>query len=51
MMAKGLPEIYGFAKTGWLDPCFHRLLNRSFRARQSADYETEFDLGDSESAR
>lgn len=37
-----------FAKTGRLDPRFHRLLNRSFRARQSADYDTEFDLGDSE---
>ncbi len=33
-----------FAKTGRLDPSFHRLLNRSFRARQSADYDTDFDL-------
>lgn len=28
-----------FAKTGRLDRRFHRLLNRSFQARQSADYD------------
>jgi uncharacterized protein (UPF0332 family) len=37
-----------FAKTGRLDRRFHRLLNRSFRARQSADYDMDFDLDDAE---
>ena len=37
-----------FAKTGRLDRRFHRLLNRSFRARQSADYDMDFDLDDGE---
>ncbi len=27
-----------FARTGLLDPRFHRLLNRAFRLRQLADY-------------
>jgi uncharacterized protein (UPF0332 family) len=35
-------------KTSRLNPRFHRLLNRSFRARQSADYDTDFDLDDAE---
>lgn len=35
-----------FAKTGRLDRRFHRLLDRTFVARQSADYDTDFDLGD-----
>lgn len=29
-----------FAKTNRLDPTFHRLLNRAFQLRQSADYAT-----------
>lgn len=33
-----------FAKTGRLDSRFHRLLHRAFRARQAADYDTDFDL-------
>lgn len=33
-----------FAKTGRLDRRSHRLLNRSFQARQSANYDTDFDL-------
>ncbi len=37
-----------FAKTERLDRRFHRLLNRSFRARQSADYGMDFDLDDAE---
>ena len=37
-----------FAKTGRLDRRFHRLLNRAFRARQSADYDLHFDLGGAE---
>jgi uncharacterized protein (UPF0332 family) len=37
-----------FAKTGRLDRHFHQLLNRAFRARQSADYDLEFDLDDAE---
>lgn len=37
-----------FAKTGLLDRRFHRLLDRAFVARQSADYDAEFDLQDSE---
>ena len=37
-----------FAKTGRFDRRFHQLLNRSFRARQSADYDLDFDLEDAE---
>lgn len=37
-----------FAKTGRCDRRFHRLLNRLFRARQSADYDMDFDLDDAE---
>ena len=37
-----------FARTRRVNPRFHRLLNRSFRARQSADYDTDFDLDDAE---
>lgn len=37
-----------FAKTERLDRRFHRLLNRSFRARQSADYALNFDLAQAE---
>jgi uncharacterized protein len=37
-----------FAKTDRLDRRFHRLLDRTFIARQSADYDTDFDLGDSD---
>ena len=37
-----------FAKTGHLDRRFHRLLDRTFIARQSADYDTDFDLGDAD---
>jgi uncharacterized protein (UPF0332 family) len=37
-----------FARTGRLDRRFHRLLNRSFQARQSADYDMDFDLDDAE---
>lgn len=46
----GVIREYGrlFAKTGRLDLRFHRLLNRSFQARQSADYDTDFDLSDSD---
>lgn len=33
-----------FARTRRLEPHFHRLLSRSFRARQAADYGTDFDL-------
>ena len=36
------------AKTDRLDRRFHRLLDRTFVARQSADYDTDFDLGDSD---
>lgn len=31
-----------FAKTERLDRRFHRLLNRAFAARQTADYDTDF---------
>jgi len=34
-----------FAKTGRLDRRFHRLLDRSFAARLTADYDTDFNLG------
>ena len=46
----GVTGEYGrlFAKTGRLDSRFHRLLNRSFRARQSADYDMDFDLDDAQ---
>ena len=37
-----------FAKTGRLDRQFHRLLNRSFRARQTADYDLDFDVNDAD---
>ena len=37
-----------FAKTDRLDRRFHRLLDRTFVARQSADYDTDFDLSDSD---
>ncbi len=37
-----------FAKTGRLDRGFHRLLDRSFAARQSADYDADFDLAGSD---
>ena len=37
-----------FAKTERLDRQFHRLLNRSFRARQSADYALQSDLDETE---
>jgi uncharacterized protein (UPF0332 family) len=37
-----------FARTGRLDPRFHQLLNRTYRARQSADYDMDFDLDDAE---
>ena len=37
-----------FAKTERLDRDFHKLLNRAFRARQSADYDLDFDLDDVE---
>lgn len=37
-----------FAKTGRLDRRFHRLLDRSFAARQSADYDADFDLAGSD---
>lgn len=33
-----------FGRTGRLDRRFHRLLNRAFRARQSADYDLYVDL-------
>ena len=35
---------------GWigLNRDFHKLLNRAFRARQSADYDLDFDLDDVE---
>lgn len=33
-----------FARTERLDRRFHRLLIRTFAARQSADYDTDFDL-------
>lgn len=33
-----------FAKTERLNRRFHRLLNRTFAARQTADYDTDFDL-------
>lgn len=33
-----------FAKTGRLDRRFHRLLQRTFAARHSADYDTNVDL-------
>jgi uncharacterized protein (UPF0332 family) len=35
-----------FAKTRKLDQRFHRLLMASFSLRQSAEYTTDFDLGD-----
>ncbi len=37
-----------FAKTERLDRDFHKLLNRAFRARQSADYDLDFDLDEVE---
>ena len=37
-----------FAKTERLDRDFHKLLNRAFRTRQSADYDPDFDLDDVE---
>ena len=37
-----------FARTERLDRRFHRLLNRTFAARQTADYDTDFDLDRSE---
>lgn len=37
-----------FAKTERLDRRFHQLLNRAFRARQSADYDLDFELDDAE---
>jgi uncharacterized protein (UPF0332 family) len=33
-----------FVRTERLDRRFHRLLNRTFAARQTADYDTDFDL-------
>ena len=33
-----------FARTERPDRYFHRLLNRTFAARQPADYDTDFDL-------
>lgn len=37
-----------FARTEHLDRRFHRLLNRTFAARQTADYDTDFDLDSSQ---
>ena len=37
-----------FATTGRLDSRYHRLLHRAYRARQVADYDTDFDLSDSD---
>jgi uncharacterized protein (UPF0332 family) len=37
-----------FAKTERLDRDFHKLLNRAFRAWQSADYDLDFNLDDVE---
>lgn len=37
-----------FARTERLDRRFHRLLDRSFAARQSADYAIDSDFGDAE---
>jgi hypothetical protein len=37
-----------FARTERLDRRFHRLLNRTFAARQTAHYDTDFDLDRSE---
>ncbi|MDQ3304058.1 MAG: HEPN domain-containing protein [Actinomycetota bacterium] len=37
-----------FAKTGRLDRRFHRLLQRTFAARHSADYDTNVDLDTAE---
>lgn len=46
----GVMGEYGrlFARTGRLDRRFHRLPNRAFRARQSADYDLCVDLGAAE---
>ena len=37
-----------FAKTGRMDRRFHRLLQRTFAARYSADYDTDVDLDSDE---